>query len=369
MILPMILVLLIFVYFLQLRVPFELRPLLWLSIALLVYRFGTDIWFKKPKKWLLGENPVHAGLLIALLQISSLIFAGIFYKFGRSPYSFTPLGLLLNSLYVVSTVAGFELSRAYIVRNLFIKKRRMETEILILVAAFFTFLSIPPPKYTVINNPLSFLKFLSMFISTFAQNVFATFLALICGASASIAYMGTLKAFEFFSPILPDIPGIVRSIICTLIPAIGFLASQQQEKDEIKEEDITTIVAGVLIFLFFLGVFPIHPAVIGSGSMRPALDVGDVVIVLKTDKIEKGDIVQYRAPEGFTITHRVIDIKRVNGEVVYITKGDANEKPDPPVSKQQIVGKVIAVIPKVGWVGIILRDFIKVFIEKLKVSA
>ena len=363
----LILTLLVLVYFFQLRIPFELRPLLWLSIALLVYRFGTDIWFKRPKKWQLGENPVHAGVMIALLQISFLIFAGIFYKFGRSPYSFTPLGLLLNSLYVVSTVVGFELSRAYIVRSLFIKKRRMETAILILVAAFFTFLSIPPPKYAV-NNPLSLLKFLSMFISTFAQNIFATFLALVCGASASIAYMGTLKAFEFFSPILPDIPGIVRSIICTLIPAIGFLASQQQEKDEIKEEDIATIVAVVLIFLFFLGVFPIHPAVIGSGSMRPALDVGDVVIVLKTDKIEKGDIIQYRAPEGFTITHRVIDIKRVDGEVVYITKGDANEKPDPPVSKRQIVGKVIAVIPKVGWVGIILRDFIKVFIEKLKVS-
>ena len=348
--------LLALIFFVLLRIPFELRPLLWLSIALLVYSLRTDIWFRKPRKWQLGENPVHAGVMVALLQISFLIFAGIFYKFGRSPYSFTPSGLLLNSLYVASTVAGFELSRAYIVKSFIIKKRRRELTVLILVAVFFTLLSIPPSKYS-IKDPLSLFKFLGIFISTLAQNTFATFLALVCGASASIAYMGSLKAFEFFSPILPDVPWITKSLICTLAPAIGYLSSQQEK--EVKKEWLTTTVACAFIFFFFLGLFPIHPAVIGSGSMRPALDVGDIVIVLKTDKIKKGDVIQYRSPEGFTITHRVIDIKRMGGEIVYITKGDANEEPDPPVSRQQIVGKVIAVIPKVGWIGIILRDFIK----------
>ncbi len=365
MILPAILFLLIFAYFFQLRIPFELRPFVWLSIALIVYRYGTDVWYRRPRKWQLGETPVQAGVMVALLQIAFLIFAGILYKFGRSPYSFTPSGLLLNSLYVVSTVAGFEFSRAYIVKRFFVKKKRKELTVLILVAVFFTFLSIPPTKYG-ISNPLSFFKFLGMFISILAQNIFATFLALVCGASASIAYMGTLKAFEFFSPILPDVPWIIKSLISTLTPAVGYLASQQ-EKDETKEEWLTTMVAGVLIFFFFLGLFPVHPAVIGSGSMRPALDVGDIVIVLKTDQVREGDIVQYRTLEGFTITHRVIDIERVDGGIAYITKGDANEKPDPPVSKQQIVGKVVAVIPKVGWIGIILKDSIKILIEGLRV--
>ena len=58
--------------------------------------------------------------------------------------------------------------------------------------------------------------------------------------------------------------------------------------------------------------------------------------------------------------HRVVEIKHEGNTKLFVTKGDANKDIDPePVHPSQITGKVVFVIPKVGWVGIIIRDFIK----------
>ena len=117
---------------------------------------------------------------------------------------------------------------------------------------------------------------------------------------------------------------------------------------------------------FPFGFFPVHPAVVGSGSMRPLIDTGEVAIITDVpnmDAIEQGDIIQFRAKDAdFTIMHRVIEINQ-EGDTktkLFVTKGDANKDLDSdPVHPGQITGKVAFVIPKVGWVGIVVRDFIK----------
>lgn len=71
-----------------------------------------------------------------------------------------------------------------------------------------------------------------------------------------------------------------------------------------------------------------------SGSMQPALQIGDVIIVKKSNNYYERDIITYS--NGLTtITHRIIAIN--NDEV--ITKGDANEVDDKPINKEQIIGK------------------------------
>jgi hypothetical protein len=42
---------------------------------------------------------------------------------------------------------------------------------------------------------------------------------------------------------------------------------------------------------------------------------------------------------------------------LFETKGDANNAPDPePISEQQIMGKAVLTIPKLGWVSIYLKE-------------
>ncbi len=60
-----------------------------------------------------------------------------------------------------------------------------------------------------------------IFLPTLSENLLATFLALLGGPLASIAYRGTLLAFEWLSPILPDLRWTVAAFLGTLVPALG----------------------------------------------------------------------------------------------------------------------------------------------------
>lgn len=80
-----------------------------------------------------------------------------------------------------------------------------------------------------------------------------------------------------------------------------------------------------------------------TGSMSGTIEIGDLVIVKITDSVEPDDIIVYQEEDHF-VTHRVLEI---NGEKI-VTKGDANSSKDLPISNKQVLGKVVAVIPKVG---------------------
>jgi signal peptidase len=110
---------------------------------------------------------------------------------------------------------------------------------------------------------------------------------------------------------------------------------------------------------FAVGIFPVYPSVIVTGSMEPMIKPGDVVLVqkLEGDEVRLGDVIQYYHPEiKINITHRVIDINR-EGQMALITKGDNNSSVDAdPVMPEQVKGKVIKVLPKVGWFTLILKS-------------
>jgi len=54
--------------------------------------------------------------------------------------------------------------------------------------------------------------------------------------------------------------------------------------------------------------------------------------------------------------HRVVEISQTEGGKTFITKGDANNAPDPdPIFSNQIRGKLILAIPKLGWIPIYFK--------------
>ena len=102
----------------------------------------------------------------------------------------------------------------------------------------------------------------------------------------------------------------------------------------------------------FLGI---KTYVIISGSMKPELEIGDIVIVKDSDDLKVGDIISFR--EGQTvITHRINRVLLENEEIYYKTKGDNNNTEDSGRVKQNYVeGKVVKVFPKVGKVAMFLQ--------------
>ncbi len=87
-----------------------------------------------------------------------------------------------------------------------------------------------------------------------------------------------------------------------------------------------------------------------SDSMYPAIKSGDLVIVRETDpnSLARGDIIAFREGKS-VITHRIVDVKLVNGVRQYITKGDNNNTEDRlPVFAGAVEGRMVIVVSKLG---------------------
>lgn len=129
--------------------------------------------------------------------------------------------------------------------------------------------------------------------------------------------------------------------------------------------DITiTISLAVAIFLglpkalsYFLKTStPI--AAITSSSMWPVLKEGDLIFIEKQNNFSVGDIVVYKNENGFTV-HRIV--RKLTDKI--ITRGDANNIDDSPITYNQIEGKVLGT--KIGPVRLPHLGKISAFLQRL----
>jgi len=359
---------------------FVFGPILWILLALiclfLAKQEGFSILkFKKVRRWYLGNSPQQAGLLIGGFHIAMLIIVGLFAGFGSSPYLFTLPGLLQNIFFVSCMIIGMEICRAYLVKQ---GSKKNITLSIGLTTLVFVFIQIPPFKLlNIFNfNQITFLEFIgATIITSISINLLACYLSYMGGATASMGYIGMLFAFEWFSPFLPNPHWTILALVGTIAPAIGFLLIQYsviepgERKKRIKirktKQGSWTAIAifSVILIFFSFGYFGVKPVVIYSGSMQPVLNVGDIVIIekVKAAEIKLGDIIQVLTKDDITIVHRVVEkFIDENGQIVFITKGDANDISDPnPVYEKHVLGKAIFTIPKIGWIQINMNELFK----------
>ncbi|MDQ2050207.1 S26 family signal peptidase [Natronolimnohabitans sp. A-GB9] len=108
------------------------------------------------------------------------------------------------------------------------------------------------------------------------------------------------------------------------------------------------VVVLVLAAGYLLGQ-PILFGYVATDSMEPTIDAGDGYVAIPaalTGTPESGDVVVFEAEtlDDDLATHRIVD----EGEVGYVTQGDANPSPDqesgePPVRESQIVATAVQV--------------------------
>ncbi|MBQ9784657.1 MAG: signal peptidase I [Clostridia bacterium] len=91
--------------------------------------------------------------------------------------------------------------------------------------------------------------------------------------------------------------------------------------------------------------FGVGVTVVLSGSMEPELSVGDLLIVAEEESYGVDDVIVFR--DGYSaVVHRIVE---VNGDEI-VTRGDANNTNDEPITKKVIKGRVILAIPFLGHV-------------------
>jgi signal peptidase len=125
------------------------------------------------------------------------------------------------------------------------------------------------------------------------------------------------------------------------------------------------ILACVALMIFFMirskatgtppMIFGHYVFIVLSGSMEPSIHTGGVVIVkpVEAEEIAVGDTITFSGFAGSKAltTHRVVEVTQdeANGPV-FLTKGDANEDPDPNmIPAENVVGKAVGSVPLLGY--------------------
>lgn len=355
---------------------YVLKPALWLEIAFFVWSLPrihhkSKLRYNNFLRWW--------ALNFAIIYIGVYAVAGFIDGFGRSPYSHSTKGILLNILMVGTATIGRELVRGYAVNSLTKEENYI---VFIFVALFMAVTNI---------SLISFLNFKSIkdvvifaaqtFAPEFGKSLFATYLAFLGGPAPSMIYVGVIDAFNWFSPILPDLKWITSAVVGILCPVFSFISLQNmyiKESKQVKlrnneEENLAgwmaTIVLSIGITWFSIGVFPIFPSVVATGSMEPLIKPGDVILVNKNidrTKLKRGDIIQFKR-DNILISHRIIEELEVDGGRAYRTKGDNNSVADSELVKpNDIKGVIVKVVPKIGWPTLLLKSRNDVPLEKVE---
>lgn len=127
---------------------------------------------------------------------------------------------------------------------------------------------------------------------------------------------------------------------------------------------ILTIVFFAIAFLLYFSfqskkhpekvptIFGISPLTVLTNSMHPFIKAGDLVFIKKVDpaEVKENDVITFKKTTTKFITHRVISIKKQDGHIGFVTKGDNNNVADSNlVSSDQLVGSLLLKIPKAGY--------------------
>ncbi|MCR4275552.1 MAG: signal peptidase I [Candidatus Wolfebacteria bacterium] len=111
----------------------------------------------------------------------------------------------------------------------------------------------------------------------------------------------------------------------------------------------------ILLLLFFVlsANSKTKILIVQSGSMEPAIKTGGIVVINPNDNYKAGDIITFGkiSKVETPTTHRIVKTEIKDNQIIYITKGDANNGTDlREVKKSDIVGKVIFSLPYAGYV-------------------
>jgi len=97
-------------------------------------------------------------------------------------------------------------------------------------------------------------------------------------------------------------------------------------------------------------------------SLKTGFDKGDIIIVYGRFQPEVGDVIIFNANTQHPIIHRIISIDDKTGTIQ--TKGDNNDGQLPvekSISKNDLVGKAVFRIPKLGWIKLAFVEIVNAF--------
>ena len=350
----------------------EYTLLIVLIVELVVLYFRTG--FRKNKSRI--ESDVILSIL-AYLGFYYLItyILGYFVGFNRNVYSREIIMIFKNTFPVIMFIILSE----YLRYNINFRARDNKLLLFISFLAFvlitntLTFNDLAKTGY---SDVMVVIKQLGLFIlPSITTNILLTFMSMKVGYKSNIIYRLLTEIPLYILPIFPNFGDYLEAVIRLSLPIVFYIwlykyleKKKSKKKVYAEKRRVFTLfrfnvgLLCVILVYFISGLFKYQALVIATGSMKPSIGIGDVVIVNKKDwekqnSIRPGEVLAYRK-DNMVICHRIIQVVRSGQEVFYVTKGDNNEVADTlMVKRSQIVGIVKYKVRYVGYPTVLLNGY------------
>lgn len=342
-----------------------INPIIWIGIVIfLKSMLGKLYEVKKLKKDIISYS-----FIAVLAYIIIYLISGLFITFGKNPYSRTLIGIITNLWIFATVIITKEYIRYRLINNVYEKDK---IKIAVYISIVFIILEMGLRRIITSQiTPLFIMETVAQIIlPLIMKNLLYSYTAINSNYFPAMVYELGTNLYLWLSPILPNAPWIMTVIIDSVIPLILFLYIRYEKnkkdifrtKEKLMNSDPRSIIPltiGIVLAIWFaIGIFPIKPIAIATGSMEPELYVGDVAVIKKcnANDVEEGDIIEYQM-EGYTVIHRIKSKTQKNGQFTFITQGDNNNTEDSePVSEEQLIGKVIFKVRFLGFPAIWLHN-------------
>lgn len=300
-----------------------------------------------------------------IIYLSGFYIIGIYFGFYKATIKFS-IWAIIN--YIIPI--GVLIISSEVLRNVFVEQKDKLSEILIFIALVIVDLLVYKNIYDIDSVEMLLEVVGYVLFASISCNLLYNYVGKRFGNLPIIFYRLITVLYVYIIPIIPDVYVFFRTFLRMIYPYFIYLLLEfLYAKSNISATAIygrkKNIIIGGILFLLMTGVimlvscqFKYGIIVIGSGSMTGTIDKGDSIIFEKYDntKLKTGQVIIFEK-DGERIVHRIIEIKNVNGEKRYITKGDMNQKADENyITNDKIIGIYKFRIKKIGYPSLWLRD-------------
>ncbi len=328
-----------------------------IAVWLLVKKRSALSIMKKELMWVL---PLFGFVGIMLIYLTGL-------SFGFRRVSVTGRTWWSVALPYTLIIVGSELVRAV----LLMQKKRLVN---FLAACSFFICDVAMQYRTVpFSNYHAFVNFFGDIVfPCIAAGILYQYVSHRYGALPVILYRWLITLYRVLIPFYPGVPSALLSFLKIAFPilAVLFIGMLYERKRKAFKRantyiqiSITTLLIVLMSALMMLisCQFRYGMLVVATESMTGSINKGDAVIYEEYDGqiIEKGQVAVFEKGDLVYI-HRVVKIENIDGELRYITKGDANDGNDAGyITKEQIIGLANHTVKYVGYPTLWMRDLFR----------
>ena len=345
--------------------------ILFFVISFFVIRFLIGFEWKHA---LYTKKDILIGIVMYSIFFINLTYvSGFFLGFLASAYKLTFLSIAKNAIPVILMIFLSELIRYAIIRK---GSKYKSIVVLVIILMFIVDIGLKIKGFDLSNGSKLLEFILTICFTSIAKNIFLTYLSYVNGYKTPIIYRLIMELPAYIFPLFPNLGMYINTILEIVFPSLlAFYTMRRYKKNNNEDKTnqkaviikrISLMISAILLFVIVIlttGLFKYYMLVIGSNSMFPEIEKGDVIIVQKIkgeemETLKIGDILVYNH-QDIVIVHRIVEIEEGITEKIFYTKGDNNNANDPyPIYENQVIGKTTFKIDYLGTPTVWISEYI-----------